>query len=61
MVTGVLGVPGEAVRKHVDLEQGIDIGGATTPLQGMAGNTAVDQAAGQELATHKLVQVNLIH
>ena len=61
MVIGGLGVPGEAVLKHADLEQGIDIGGATTLLQGMAGNTALDQAAGQELATHKLVQVNLNH
>ena len=61
MVIGGLGIPGEAVLKHADLEQGIDIGGATTLLHGMAGNTALDQAAGQELATHKLVQVNLNH
>ena len=57
MVIGELGVPGEDVLKHVDLEQEQDPGAATAPPQRMGGNTAVDQAACQGLATHKLVQV----
>ena len=43
MVTGVLGVPGEAALKHVDLEQEKGIGAATIHLQEMGDHSAVDQ------------------
>ena len=52
MATGVLGVPGEAAQNHVVLEQEQDSGDATILLQSMGGDTAVDQAVCQKLATH---------
>ena len=51
MVTGDLGVPGGAAQNHVDLEQEQDLGAVIIPLQGMEGDTAVEQAAPQDLAT----------
>ena len=59
MVTGALGAPGEAALKHVELEQEKELGAVTIPLQSMGGDTALDQAARQELATLQLVQVNV--
>ena len=56
MVTGDLGVPGGAAQNHVDLEQEQDLGAVIIPLQGMEGDTAVEQAAPQDLATKELVQ-----
>ena len=59
MVTGALGVPGGAALNPVDLEQEQDPGAATILQQGMEGDTAVDQAALQEVATQEVVQVSL--
>ena len=59
METGDLGVPGEAALRHVDLEQEQDLGAAIIPLRGMEEGPALDQAATQELATQKFVQVNI--
>ena len=57
MVSGDLGVPGGAALNHVVLEQEKDLGDAIILFQGMEGNTAVDQAARQKLATQELVDV----
>ena len=59
MVTGGLGVHGGAALNHVGLEQEKDLETATILLQIMGGNSAVDQAALQELVTQALVQVSV--
>ena len=61
MVTGALGVLGEVAPNHVDLEQEQDLGAATILQQGMGGDTAVDQAACQKLATQELVIMVMIY